>query len=114
MNDLTSIAKTEEQNGAKKGTVIIELPTYDCDINLQFPNGQRVELKYQMGVPSLEIQLPEQLVVTNWNDNMEPAEMMSGLSPNDSHQFAPGHVRLASQIIVDLRSEYFMHSRGNN
>lgn len=76
----------------------IELGYEETDIDLVLPGGQLIQLQYRLCSPSLEVCLPEPTSVTNWGDDMEPSPP-AGRGNEE-------HVRLASQVVIDLNPEW--------
>ncbi len=72
----------------------INLPADEStDIRLVFPNGQVIELQYRLEAPSIDVCMPEELMVTAWQgDHMEPARSA----------FDAEHVRFAKQLVLDF------------
>lgn len=97
------------------GVANITLPNYPCAINLILPCGKIIMMQYNVEHPEINIDFPEDLIVTNWQRDMQPATMVSGLS-NDMkgmQQFAPGHVRNVRSLNINLKSEYLIFERNN-
>lgn len=114
MNELTANVAVCN-SPPKNGVATITLPNYQCTINLILPCGKIVEIKYNTEHPALDIEFPEDLIVTNWQSDMIPAAMVTGLS-NDMkgmEQFAPGHVRNTKMLNVNLKPEYLIDERNN-
>ena len=69
----------------------------ETDVVLVLPNGQEITLQYRLEQPSIDVCLPEDLYVTNWQgDDMEPAPAIDD-DPERSHE------RLAKQLCIGLR-----------
>lgn len=85
------------------GTVVdIQLPNdAECDINLIFPNGKVMSLQYRLEAPSIDVCFEEKLHVTNWKDNMEPADAVSW--PEHGVQ---DHIRDAVQLVIDFPPDW--------
>mgnify|MGYP001600113676 CR=1 FL=1 len=87
------------------GRVLVNVPEHSVDIQLSLPEHE-VTVKWRDG--SLTLILPDETCVTNWQKDLTPAEAFLGLSSDTeitkSH-FAAGHVRLAQQIVIDLRGK---------
>lgn len=75
----------------------IELDSQETDIDIVFPGGQVMQIQYRLMSPSIDICLPTECRVTNWEgDDMQPANEVCR---------AP-HVRLAKQIVIDLNPKW--------
>ncbi len=71
----------------------IELDNQETDIDVVLPGGQLIQLQFRTLSPSIDICLPEECGVTNWQgDDMEPAEAVGDKD----------YVRFAKQLVVDL------------
>jgi hypothetical protein len=65
-------------------TQLIKIPENDCDIVLQFPSGKELHIQCRPSNAdinyngSLDIILPEDMSVTNWQgDDMHPAPLVN-------------------------------------
>ncbi len=78
----------------------IDLPaTSDVDVNLRLPNGRIMVVQYRIEGGSIDICLPENTPVVNWQgDDMEPAIGLDG--------FPEGNVRMAKQLMIELDPKY--------
>jgi len=75
----------------------IELGHKETDIDLKLPGGQVIQLQYRLEAPSIDVCLPNECDVTNWQgDDMEPARQSLDGS----------HVRQAKQLVIDLDPEW--------
>jgi hypothetical protein len=80
-------------------TATLQLPRHECDVDLVLPNGQVISLQYRLEGPSLDVVLPEDTYVTNWQgDDMDPAF--------PAKEFPDGHVRIAKQLVIDIDPEW--------
>ena len=77
----------------------VKIPDHDCDVVLTFPGGKQIVVQSRpsnadVGYPgSLDIILPEDQWVTNWEgDNMKPAKAARRLP----------HSRFAKQLMMTL------------
>lgn len=77
---------------------MIKLGNKEADIHLMLPGGQVIQLQYRLESPSIDICLPDECCVTNWQgDDMEPAVARSSINP---------HIRQAKQLVVDLNPDW--------
>jgi len=75
----------------------IELGHKETDIDLILPRGQLVQLQYRLESPSIDVCLPTECGVVNWQgDDMEPADVVD----------KQGHIRNAKQLVIDLNPEW--------
>lgn len=71
----------------------IEVDKRDTDIDIVLPGGQVVQLQFRVMSPSIDVCLPEECSVTNWEgDDMKPASPVGGKA----------HVLLAKQLAINL------------
>ena len=75
----------------------IELGPGEMNVDLILPRGQLIQLQYRLESPSIDVCLPTECGVTNWEgDDMEPAKVVGKLE----------HVRNAKQLVIDLNPEW--------
>lgn len=75
----------------------IELGHEETNVDIVLPGGQIIQLQYRLLSPSIDICLPIECGVTNWQgDDMEPAEQVGKLP----------HVRSAKQLVIDLNPKW--------
>lgn len=84
-------------------SIPVKLPKHDCDVVIEFPGGKTLTIQARPSNAdtnyngSLDIILPDNQVVTNWEgDDMKPA-MQSGKQ---------ACTRFAKQLVTDLPGEY--------
>lgn len=88
----------------KFSSMEIQLPNHESDITLILPNGKEVALQYRMEGPTMDICLPEELAVTNWEgDDMSPAPPLTDSVDGKDRS----HERLAKQICIGLPRIWF-------
>ena len=76
----------------------VQLAAHDTDINVLLPNGERVILQFRVESPSLDIILPGDLPVANWEgDDMQAAKPFPGYRRNKS-----AHILKTKQMVVNL------------
>ncbi len=80
-------------------TINVNLPNHDCDVILKFPFGQVVYIQARPSNAdvnyngSLDIILPQDTAVTNWQgDDMQPAKQTKGHPER----------RIAKQLVIEL------------
>jgi len=71
----------------------IQLGPGEMNVDLILPRGQLIQLQYRLESPSIDVCLPTECGVTNWEgDDMKPAKVVGKLK----------HVRNAKQLVIDL------------
>ena len=76
----------------------LQLPDHDSDIVLRLPSGEEVELQFRTEGAGLDVLLPENLAVTNWEgDDMMPAKQVGKQK----------HVLNAKQLFICLPENSF-------
>lgn len=77
----------------------IELDNQDTDIDVVLPGGQLIQFQFRTLSPSIDVCLPVECGVTNWQgDDMEAAQAVG----------KEGHVRLAKQLVIDLNPAWLV------
>ena len=80
----------------------IELNNQETDIDVVLPGGKLIQLQYRLEGPSIDICLPAECVVTNWEgDDMKPAQTATWGCPRPSP-----HVLSAKQLVIDLNPDW--------
>lgn len=86
-------------NMNKYKQIMVEVPEHDFDLIIRFPNGKEVVVQARPSNAdvdykgSLDIILPEDQAVTNWQgDDMEAAKPVRGQA----------HTRIAKQLVTEL------------
>lgn len=78
-------------------TIQVEMPHHDCDVLLTFPSGKTVIIQVRPSNAdinyngSLDIILPNDQLVTNWQGDMSPAPAAR-----------QDHTRKAKQLVTEL------------
>ena len=80
----------------------IKLTNVDTDVTLEFPGGQEVTVQWRVEGPSIDIILPENCAVNNW----EGADMKMAKAIDLKFD----HVRLADQLCIPLGEQYLNDS----
>jgi hypothetical protein len=96
----------------------IQLDNFDNDVDLVLPNGEVISLQFRCEAPTLDIVLPEDLAVTNWEgDDMSPAlpfhpknDTGAVINADDFNFNEDGHIRVAKQLCIGLNPEYLEKS----
>ena len=71
----------------------IQLGHEETDVDVVLPNGEIIQLQYRLETPSIDVCLPTECTVTNWEgDDMEAAPTCHDTS----------HVHYAKQLVIDL------------
>jgi hypothetical protein len=90
--------KTKKNLNSHKGynysEAELEMPAHDTDVALIMPNGHRIIVQFRVESPSIDICLPENLPVSNWEGlDMKPApKAFSGAD----------HIRKVDQLCIGL------------
>lgn len=73
---MKATTSTQVSGDRRHGTVRVELPQdHEADVILVMPGGQEITLQYRLESPSIDICLPQPLLVTNWKDgDLTPAQ----------------------------------------
>lgn len=75
----TKGSSLEIESPSKFGVVMIDLPKFDTEVNLNFPNGKSAVFSWQNALLHSEISFNEPVVAANLkNDQHEPAESPKG------------------------------------
>jgi len=108
-NEIVQVTKVETRNqhGShyRSSSVEIKMPHHDTDVALVMPNGKTIECQYRVEGPTLDICLPENLPVTNWQgEDMEPAPPV--VPAHDADYDDRSHERKAQQLCIGLPPVY--------
>ncbi len=91
------LKKCLEERKTTESSNKIKLGHKETDVNLVLPNGQVIQIQYRLEGPSIDVCLPTECCVTNWQgDDMEPAP---AYKKEDC-------VRLAKQLVIELNPEW--------
>jgi len=96
MPELQAQTTVTSRQSYRFGTVEVTLPHHECDVNLRLPHGEVIALQYRLESPSIDVVMPDNVAVTNWEgDDMQPAKSIKR-----------AHIRKAKQIVLDLFPEW--------